>query len=352
MALNDALLARLVAHQVGLNRVATHLVGEITALLDATDADLLAVVRARAGDARSSDAWVNAALRTIREINAALYQKVQGQLQDELTALAHYETEYQLDLFGAVVPVSVSWTAPTSAQLRAIVTTEPFAGALLREWVAGLEQGRYDRLRQAIRVGAAEGHTTDQMMRKIRGTATANNRDGILQISRRSAEAMTRTAVAAVSSQARSLLYAANSEVIDKVQWVSTLDLRTTPICRARDGKTFPVDSGPRPPAHVGCRSTVVPVVKSWRELGIDADELPAATRASMSGQVPETLTYGEWLRGLPAAQQDEVLGKAKGQLFRAGGLTVDRFVDATGHAYTLDELKRREKEAWTAAFS
>jgi SPP1 gp7 family putative phage head morphogenesis protein len=302
MALNDTLLARLVAHQVGLHRVATHLAAEITALLDATDADLLAVVRARAGDARSSDAWVNAALRTIREINSALYQSVQDHLQDELFALAKYETEYQLDLFGAVVPVSVSWTAPTSAQLR--------------------------------------------------GTATANYQNGILQISRRSAEAMTRTAVAAVSQQARSLLYAANAEVITKVQWVSTLDLRTTPICRARDGKVFPVDSGPRPPAHVNCRSTIVPVVKSWRELGIDADELPPATRASMSGQVPETLTYGEWLRGLPAAQQDEVLGKAKGQLFRAGGLTVDRFVDATGHAYTLDELKRREKEAWAAAFS
>jgi hypothetical protein len=33
-------------------------------------------------------------------------------------------------------------------------------------------------------------------------------------------------------------------------------------------------------------------VLKTWRELGIDADEVPQTTRASMDGQVPAKQTF------------------------------------------------------------
>ena len=36
------------------------------------------------------------------------------------------------------------------------------------------------------------------------------------------------------------------------------------------------------------------------------------------------------------------VLGKEKAQLFR-DGTPLDRFVDSSGHTYTLDELKNKE---------
>jgi hypothetical protein len=55
-------------------------------------------------------------------------------------------------------------------------------------------------------------------------------------------------------------------------------------------------------------------------------------------------------LRGKPAEFQDEILGVTKGRLFREGGLTLDRFVDSKGREYSLDELRKRDADAFEKA--
>ena len=353
MAANDDVMAAQVGHAIGLHRLSTHYVRRVLKLLDSVDEDLLTAIRDRDPNAVSTG-WrqqrINLLLGDFRTINQHVYRLLQRQLQGDLGELAEYEPRYQIDLMRSVLPVHLNWRTPSAEQLKALVTTRPFQGYLLKEWVAGLESGRRSRLTQAVRVGYAEGESVDQIVRRVRGTAAAGFKDGVLDISRRSAEGMVRTAVNYVSTAAREMLYEANDDLVDKVRWVSTLDLRTTPICRVRDGKIYPVGKGPRPPAHIRCRSTTTPVIKSWRDLGIDIDEAPAGTRASMNGQVPAALTYGQWLRGRPASEQDEVLGVKAGKLFRAGDLSVDKFVDSTGRAYTLAELEQRESTAWKKA--
>lgn len=84
--------------------------------------------------------------------------------------------------------------------------------------------------------------------------------------------------------------------------------------------------------------------------MGIDVDEAPPGTRASMDGQVPETMSYQSWLSSQPAAVQDEALGPTRAALFRDGDLTVDRFTDSRGNALTLDQLEKRETEAFEKA--
>lgn len=81
--------------------------------------------------------------------------------------------------------------------------------------------------------------------------------------------------------------------------------------------------------------------------MGIDAKELTESTRASMDGQVPESMTYQEWLKKQPQDVVEEVLGKTKAKLFNEGGLTLDRFVDFKGDIYTLAELKKHEASAF-----
>jgi hypothetical protein len=49
--------------------------------------------------------------------------------------------------------------------------------------------------------------------------------------------------------------------------------------------------------------------------------------------------TYAQWLKRQPAPTQDDILGPARGKLFRSGKLTVDRFVDMKGKTLTLAEL-------------
>ena len=98
------------------------------------------------------------------------------------------------------------------------------------------------------------------------------------------------------------------------------------------------------------CRSTTTPVLKSWKELGIDLEEAPEGTRASLNGQVPASLTYSDFLRKQPVAFQDEFLGRTAGRLFRRGKLPLDRFVDRRGNQLSLDQLRQREPAAWKRA--
>lgn len=44
--------------------------------------------------------------------------------------------------------------------------------------------------------------------------------------------------------------------------WLSLIDSVTTAVCQSRNRKIYRIGFGPKPPAHVGCRSTTAPVRK------------------------------------------------------------------------------------------
>jgi len=350
---NTVLRDAMVEHQINLTRYSNATVRKIIALLNRIEPDLVAqIVKNDPTEVSGSysDKRIEKMIAALRDILKAAYKHVGGILRTDLLDLATYEAEFQADLFRHVIPVDFEIVAPTAEMLKTAVDARPFQGALLKEWVKGLEDGTAKRLRDAVRMGYVEGESVGKMVQRVRGTRAQGYRDGVLETSRRGAEAMVRTAVNHTASRAREDVYSANPDLVKSVRWVSTLDSRTSAVCRGRDGKIYPVGSGPRPPAHINCRSTTVPVTKSFRDLGIDLDEVPASTRATMDGQVPEGLTYSDWLRKKPAAFQDDILGKAKGKLFRNGDIDLDRFVDRAGREYTLDELRRREKAAFTKA--
>jgi SPP1 gp7 family putative phage head morphogenesis protein len=352
-SLNDDLFDSAVRHQIGLTRYSTSTVRKILALLNRVDDDLVAKIKDHDPDAVSG-AWsgkrIEKLIAALRVLNREAYTVVGKELRAELIDLAEYEVEYQSAAFASASPVDLRIKVPNREVLKAAVDSRPFQGALLKEWVSGLEEGRARRLRDAVRIGFVQGETVDQIVDRVRGTKALNYRDGVLDISRRSAEAMVRTAVNHTATRAREDLYSQNTDLIKGVRWVATLDSRTTAVCRGRDGIVYEVNKGPRPPAHIGCRSTTICVTKTWREMGIDIKDPPVGIGAKIDGGVPAAPNYGDWLRRQPKAVQDEVLGKAKGQLFRKGGLTMDRFIDTTGAEYTLDELRRREKQAFEKA--
>ena len=351
MQTSDAIADALVSHQIGIQRLSNATVRKLLAMLKRSDARIVERLL-RDGVTDLSRARQEAMLRDIRRIIGSAYKDATGALNIQLEDLAKYEAEYQANLFKRIVPIDVDFIRPAADQLIAAVNTRPFQGRLLREWFADLDAKSFERLRNTIRAGIVEGRTLAQMVAEIRGTAANGYKDGVLHINRRAAEATVRTAVAHTNNIARSYTYERNADIIKGVQWVSTLDGRTSAICRGRDGMVFKVDKGPRPPAHPNCRSSTVPVLKSWRELGIDRKDLPAGTRASMNGEVPADINYSDWLRKQPLTVQNDVLGIRKAQLFRKGGVGLERFINRAGDELTLDELKRKESAAWEKAFS
>lgn len=362
---NERLLDAAIGHAVDLQRYSNGAVRRMIARLNRVDAELFAELLG-ALERLPAEAFTVERLETllfsVRALNRAAFDAVGRELTDELRDLVVYEAEFQLRSFDAAIPkeiVARVGIAPVVAeQVYAAAMARPFQGVLLRGVLSDLEATRARRIRETIANGYVSNKTTDQIVRELRGTRALKYEDGIFARSRREVEAVVRTAVSHTAAFTRDQFEQANAALIQSVRWVSTLDGRTSEQCRVRDGLEYttaehkpighkvPWLAGPGR-LHWSCRSASAPVAKSWRELGLDVDEISPSTRASMDGQVPASMTYGEWLAKQGAARQDEILGPTRGKLLRQGGLKVEAFANDRGEWLTLEQLRERNAAAF-----
>lgn len=320
--------------------------------LDAFLRDMDKALRERLGRASTEfqRGRIESLLSELDALMEALQRPYQRDLFERMRQLADHEAGLEaralagLPRFEAVIPPAV--------QLHAAVFAAPLGargaggGLLLEAFVSRWAENDRERVIGAIRRGAFEGRTTDQIIRDIRGTQARRFQDGILAINRRAAATVVRTAVQHVATQARMETLMANADVLKGYAWSATLDARTSSQCRSLDGRVFELGKGPLPPAHPNCRSSIVPVTKSWRELGIDADDLPPGMRASVDGPVDGSLTYYEWLKRQPADFVEDALGPTRAALFLKGGIDAEEFarlqLDRNFQPLSLEELRRK----------
>lgn len=86
-----------------------------------------------------------------------------------------------------------------------------------------------------------------------------------LQLSRKikaQARSLSTTLVNHTAIVAKDITYLANRDKIDFLVWSAVLDQNTTNYCRGQHGNRYPIDDGPRPPAHFNCRSIMIVVLK------------------------------------------------------------------------------------------
>lgn len=254
----------------------------------------------------------------------------------QLRTLGIAEATWLTEAMAGALPFDHTFSAPNVRMVDSIVKSRPFQGRFLKDWWAGSTESLKRDTKQAINLGLSQGESTAQIVRRVRGSASARLGDGAVARSKRSVTRVVRTATTHVSAHAREETYAENEDIVEKVQWVSTLDVRTSEICMSLDGKVYRVGQGPRPPAHHQCRSTTTPVLKSWSEFGLK--DPPPAVRASMDGTVPGKTTYSEWLKNQSRERQIEALGPAKAKLFREG-VPIERFVGADLRPLPVSEI-------------
>lgn len=352
---NERLLDELIGHEVDLSRLSNSQVVAIIKVLNSADPELRAalVVALESLDPGASVGAIDAALAPVLRINQSTFFSLQQALTGVVDGVASYEIAYQAGVLRSIVPQLVQEKFPIAvaefSQVRAIAFARPFQGRLLSEWMAGIEADRAASIRDAVRSGVLEGRTTPEIVRQIMGTKAQKYADGILQKSRREVEAVVRSAVSGTAEAASDKAFEANSDIISHVEWLSTLDNRTSTTCRIRDrlpytlgsyrpiGHKVPWLAGPGR-IHFCCRSTKLPILKSALALGIS----DAATRASMDGQVPQQTTYAQWLARQPAARQDEILGPERGKLLRQDKLKLQDFYNDKGKLLTLEELSNK----------
>lgn len=359
LTVNERLLSRSIRHQIFVLGYASKEAARIEKLLRVVQRDIEAQIieRLRRVQGRGYDLGpanskrLRALYTAIDEILTDEYSELYRQNRDELYGFVAREADFERRLLQTVVPIEVGTVLPSVQALRSAVVSRPFQGNTLRQWYGSLRDAQRQALRRSVNIGIVEGESIEEIVGRVVGTRGVQFRDGALSLGRRQARAVVRTAVHSTATQARELLYQQNRSLIKGVQMVATLDGRTTPYCRAIDGKVFDVDEGPRPPFHVNCRTTTVPITRSLRELGIaDIGRYSPSTRASMNGQVPASLTYPNWFKQQSGAFQREVLGARRYRMYQAGLTNITRFADREGRLYTLSELYRRERDIAQAA--
>lgn len=353
LTVNQVLRDQSLRHQVGLDRVAGGIRNEVLKLLD----DGLMDVRRQLNETIPGidpDSFRGRKLRQLeRRLETAIknaYDDAIGGLKNNVETLVNDEVKYQRDMLKRAIPIDFDVRMPSGAQLESLVRTRPFEGKVLSDWSNSLSGKLVEETKREIQLGFMEGQSNQEIVSRVTGTRAQSFRNGVLEKGRRRAAAITRTAVTEFAQGSSELIYKRNRNIVKAVKYTATLDDRTTVICAEKDGQVFKIGEGPRPPLHHRCRSTTTPVTKSWREMGLNRDELSPGQRAAMDGEVPADTTFDQWLQGQATKVQKNVLGKSRMKLWREGNLDLGDFVSTDNRVLTLDELRMQESAAFEAA--
>jgi len=355
VSVSDDLLDRITAHSADLLRLEAGERQKVLAILQDLEKELVAKLTDIDPTGPIRTAYQKTRLTKLldqtRKTIKTAYGSITKDNSGSLKELASIEGDFSTKTLNAAIPVEVGAVSLSLEQLRTIASDALIQGAPSSEWWADQAADLQAKFTREMRMGMLEGEPLGRLVQRLRGTRANKYTDGIMETSRRNAEALIRSSVQTVANQARLQTWKANEDLISALQWVSTLDSRTTDICIARDGLTWDLEGKPighsipwggGPPAHWNCRSSVVPVTRTWKELGIDAEEVPASTRASMDGQIAEKVTYEDWLAKKPAEFQNDVLGVGKAKLFRDGKINLRELLDQRGRPLTLEQLRER----------
>lgn len=351
---NEALIDLFTERAVDLLRLEVGTRNKVFSLLRDMESDIVAALAkidpTGPANVRYQRQRLTKLLKAVRATVRAGYRSIDVLMARELRDVIDIEATWTGRAINAATRAAFIDAGITRTLLDTLVADVLIQGAPTKEWWGRQAAGLSDRFADEMRRGMAIGESNAKLIQRVRGTETQR---GIMDLSRNAAERLVRSSVQTAANTARNVIYDQNVDLISAVQWHSTLDTRTSTWCIVRDGRRYtPVEHKPighnipwlEGPGslHWSCRSSSVPVLKSWRELGIDEDDIPDTTRASMDGQVPASTTFEDWLRKQSAARQDTVLGEGKADLWRKGKINFRDLLDQNGRPLTTEELRSR----------
>lgn len=341
-------LARLFADRgVSLLRLSAGEMRKLRALLRRLEADVVARLAVAELSASKASA-LNATLGDVRALIENGYSAIAAEHTQMLSGLITLESGFVAGTINRAIGIDVMSALQPTSLLRALLSDDTVLGAPSKDWWSQQATNLAFKFAQQMRIGIAQGETNAQLIQRVRG---GGDFAGIMETSRNAAEALVRTSVQTVAHTARLETFKANDDVIEGVQQQSTLDNRTSDICIAYDGASWDLEGNPingttlpfngGPPRHWNCRSVLVPIVKSWRDIGVDADipEFEASTRASMDGEVAANTSFRDWFDSRSVSQQNEILGRGRAELYREGKITLQELLDQRGRPLTLQQL-------------
>lgn len=206
------------------------------------------------------------------------------------------------------------WSGITNAPI-------PANGLYLLPFVKTFSTSAQAGVENIIRKAWANGWTLQETIAEITGEDAKQGTASQLQRIGVQASAVTATAIQHVSMISGA---AVASAVFSVYQWVSVIDNATTDICRSRNLHRYRFGAGPLPPAHIRCRSHIVPIVGT--------DDIPA-------------VSFYTWAASQPEDLQNDILGEADAEALRTGKLKEKDLAKFQAKPLTIDEFRRKINE-------
>ena len=277
----------------------------------------------------------------LRQSNATIekfYTDAQLELFESTKDLAKVTAASTKAALDTALVVDIGVKLPSNTVMSSIASQAIIDGAVTKAWWAKQEADVAFRYAGAVRQGLAAAETNQQIVRRVRS---------VMDISRRNAASLVQTSVATVANDARLETYKSNDDFIDHYVWITALDNRVCALCIARADKKWNTDQTPRghsipwrnPPIHFRDRCVLVAVPKTFKQLGIDIDEPPTGTRASIDGPVSADTTFEGFMKRKGEKFQNKVLGPGRVKLWKDGKIDLEELINGDGNPLTISEL-------------
>lgn len=343
--LHDAIIA----YQLDLRRLEAGTRKRVLAIIEDMQAELTSAL-AKADELTTFNRTRKSSfLRQIEKVIGDYYKSAQRELDLDIDGLVDAQVRHAAKMMEATAAVSITAALPTQTAMERIARDILIEGGPMANWWSRLSSSASFSVSNAIRQGAAQGETNAQIMARLsgkRGTISA------LTTAKHNLSALVHTSMQTVANDSRLAVFKANEDVIKEFVWFVALDGHVCPRCIALSwrrwknneehspiGHSVPFQN---PPIHWNDRCVLLPVTKSFRELGIDADEVPPGERASRDGPVSSKTTFDDFLKRQSKERQDEQLGAGRAQLWRDGKITLANLIDGKGRELTLAQLRAK----------
>jgi hypothetical protein len=381
---NEKILDAIVERQISYIAYATGVTDSSSPFLRKTEDEIRTLIYSYYGRIEENPLYSRQGRSLIRELEAKIttiraeaWTSVFRNTRDELRQVAALEASTLAATIQSAVPVSLGLALPATEVLAAVVVSQPFEGKVLKDWINGGGAADINMITGRIKDGLVQGRTADEVVKEILGTTSSGRypRNAMIRKAERDMLAIVLTGVSSVSNEARNQLYESNSDVINEVIFVATLDSHTTFECADNDAKVFPLGKSPKPPLHFRCRSAIVPYVnpdnlltrpfnpttekqllreyseKNGLSIVGKRSKLPYGHKTKFDnygrgrlrelvGQVPAKTSFDDFLRRRSNEFQDNYLGPARAKLYRDDPtMKMSKFVANNGRTLTLKEL-------------
>lgn len=316
-------------------------------------------------------------------LRSPVWQQIYTETATQLQEMGMSAADKFVAAVDTALPIVVILAALGAKQVVSLVDNLPIRGRTLRQWFDRQQRAEIDTIAVTTRSAVQTGMSAAQTVRSVIGSK-AQGIAGIISRSVRDVGGIINTAVNAVGNAVRSTVMTINDEVFGYVRFSAVLDNRTTWMCAHNDGRTGRLDASglffvandgleprnvPVPPLHFGCRSTVHPEFQSslWqRPFKADSAALEKDLRSlynerqkggyngsyeafkdsemakrGLIGELPQTVTFDQFLRRQDAAFQNEYLGPTRAAMYRDNPeMTISNFVASDLSTITLKQLK------------